>query len=370
MIDLTGSNVLRCLDCGKCTSACPVARYNKVLSPRRLMGQLGEGRTENIGEAVWACLTCMQCDTRCPQQVTISTSVPKLREIARAGGEKPPTTRCGIMESIAAIQSQAAVPQNRLDWLTDDLKTDPESKTMLWVGCAPYFDTFFAENGVNTLQSVISAIKILNALDIEPAVLADERCCGHDALWSGDQETFKRLSELNVKLFEKLQPELVVTVCPECSMTLIKEYQRLHGVPTGEVKHISEVIVENADRLPLQASAQTVTFQDPCRLGRHQQKYDEPRQALAAVPELELKEMARSRRGAVCCAGSWLVCNQATKRIQTDRLKEAVASGGESLVTACPKCLVHYKCAQTGDESVPKIEIRDLATVVADALNN
>jgi heterodisulfide reductase subunit D len=79
--------------------------------------------------------------------------------------------------------------------------------------------------------------------------------------------------------------------------------------------------------------------------------------------------MAHSRERATCCAGSWMTCNQATKRIQHQRLGEAVATGGELLVTACPKCMVHLKCAQSGNEKDSvKIEIRDLAALVADAL--
>jgi Fe-S oxidoreductase len=274
------------------------------------------------------------------------------------------------MESVAVIQSQAELPQNRLEWLPDDVRIDPESKTMVWVGCTPYFDTFFAENNVKTVDAVISAIRILNALGIEPAVRADERCCGHDALWAGDDETFERLAEMNVKMFAEAEPELIVTVCPECSLTLSREYKERFDVTIGEVKHISEFIVENRDKLALSSPSQKVTFEDPCRLGRHQGKYDQPREALGLVPDLELREMTHSRSRATCCAGSWLTCNQATKRIQTDILREAEATGSELLVTACPKCQIHLKCAQTGDEQVPDIEIRDLATVVATALTD
>jgi len=368
------AEVLRCLDCGKCTSACPVARYNETLSPRRLMRRLGESPTASGGQAVWACLTCKRCDTVCPQQVPISPSVPPLRRRSRAQGDKPSFTRCSAVDSVAVLQSQADVPQQRLDWLARpenaDLKTDPESKVMLWTGCTPYFDVFYANNGVGTLEAVRGAIRILNALGIEPAVRGDERCCGHDQLWSGDDETFEKLAEMNVKMFEAAAPELVVTVCPECQMTLIDEYQRRFGAPDCEIKHVAELVAERKDELTLSPLATTVTFEDPCRLGRHQGKYDEPRAALAAVPELELIEMPRNRARATCCAGNWLACNQATKRIQTDLLRAAAATGGETLVTACPKCMIHLKCAQSGDdEAVPDIEIRDLATVVAGALD-
>jgi Fe-S oxidoreductase len=254
--------------------------------------------------------------------------------------------------------------------LTDDLRTDPESKTLLWVGCTPYFDAFFAENGVNTVAAVVSAIRILNALGIEPAVRKDERCCGHDALWAGDEETFENLATANVKMFGDAEPELIVTVCPECSLTLGREYKERFGTPDCDIKHISEFIQEHADQLPVSEQSQIVTFEDPCRLGRHQGKYDEPRAAMAVVPGLELREMRHSRQRATCCAGSWLTCNQSSKKIQVDILGEAEATGSELLVTACPKCQIHLKCAQSGDENVPGIEIRDLASVVAGALTS
>jgi len=272
------------------------------------------------------------------------------------------------MEAIAALQSQAGIPQDRLGWLPADVRVDENSKTLLWVGCAPYFDTFYAENGVKTVDSAIGTIRILNALGIEPAVRSDERCCGHDALWSGDQQTYDRLVALNDTMLTAAAPELIVTTCPECAMTLQNDYPARCKADIPPIKHIAELVAERAGELKLNKLATTVTFEDPCRLGRHMGKYDEPRAALGAVPELELKEMQRNKAGAMCCSGSWLVCNQATKRIQTDLLKDAAATGSDLLVTACPKCLIHLKCAQSGDETVPGIEIKDLATVIAGVL--
>ena len=133
--------------------------------------------------------------------------------------------------------------------------------------------------------------------------------------------------------------------------------------------HVAELVAEHADALDLAASEMVVSFEDPCRLGRHQGKYDEPRAALDAIPGLELRELPRNRAGAVCCAGNWLACNQASKRIQTDLLQAAADRGSDTLVTACPKCMIHLKCAQSGDDpAVPDLKIRDLADVVAGAL--
>jgi heterodisulfide reductase subunit D len=367
-----GTEALRCLDCGKCTSACPVARYNRSLSPRRLMRRLAAGGNGGAPDrSVWDCLTCMQCDTRCPQEVPIAQSVPPLRRVSRERGERPAATRCSAIDQIAALQSASDVPQRRLDWLADtDLRTDPESKVLLWTGCTPYFDAFFGANGVRTLDAVKGAIRILNALDIAPAVRGDEHCCGHDQLWGGDDAVFEQLAARNVAMFADAAPELVVTVCPECQLTLLDEYRRRFGQPDCPVVHVAELVAERGGELAFGGTATAVTFSDPCRLGRHQGKYDAPRDALAAVPGLELNEMPRRKSGATCCAGNWLACNQATKRIQTDLLAAAAATGSETLVTACPKCLIHLKCAQSGDDpAVPDLEIRDLADVVAGALH-
>ncbi|MCP4548179.1 MAG: (Fe-S)-binding protein [bacterium] len=359
---------MRCLDCGKCTSACPVARFNLVLSPRRLIRQLGCGVDAGCGDALWSCLTCGRCDAVCPQEVPITAAMPLLRADVRAEGGKPPFTRCGAMESVATIQSQGPVPQNRLEWLTDDLRTDPESKTLLFIGCTPYFDKFFVEHDVDTLAAVKGAIRILNAMGIEPAVLADERCCGHDALWSGDEKTFSDLAHLNLEMFAKAAPDLIVTVCPECSLTLGRTYPERFEAPGCPVKHITEVVSEHYEELEFTARELTVTFQDPCRLGRHQDLYVEPREGLEMIPDLELREMPRNRAAAVCCAGSWLTCNQASKKIQSDRLAEAEATGAELMVTACPKCLIHFRCSQSGVGEEPGIEIRDFADLLAESL--
>ena len=134
MVDLSGVKLERCLDCGKCTAICPVARYNHSLSPRRLVRRGLEGRVDGEGDAVWSCLTCMRCDSICPQEVTISRLLPRLREKIRAEGGEPPNSRCGAMDAVMVLQSQAPLQQNRLDWLPTDVETDPESKTITAYG--------------------------------------------------------------------------------------------------------------------------------------------------------------------------------------------------------------------------------------------
>jgi len=136
--------------------------------------------------------------------------------------------------------------------------------------------------------------------------------------------------------------------------------------------HITEFLAEKLGTLTFEGDGpRKLTFQDPCRLGRHLGVYEPPRELLTAVPGVELVEMRRSRAGAICCAGgTWSNCDRFAKQIQVGRLREARATGAETLVTACPKCQIHLRCAmkdpKLGEEIA--IEIKDVTEIVAGAL--
>ena len=137
--------------------------------------------------------------------------------------------------------------------------------------------------------------------------------------------------------------------------------------------HITEYLGEHLSDLEFgNGETRRVTFQDPCRLGRHLGIYDPPRTILEAVPGVEFVEMSRSRTSALCCAGgTWSNCDRFDKQIQVERLKQARETGTEVLVTGCPKCQIHFRCAMKdpnlGEEI--SIELRDVAEIVAAALN-
>jgi Fe-S oxidoreductase len=281
------------------------------------------------------------------------------------------------------LMADANLKQNRLNWLTDGLRTSQNSDTVYFVGCLPYYDVLFKKIGAQGVEIAQSAVKVLNHLGIEPIVLADERCCGHDLLWEGDVATFCQLAELNAAMLRATGARRIVTTCPECALTLRVDY-RQHGSDLGmEVVHIAQLLANSElhttqydSRITYHASRSTlyaprrVTYQDPCRLGRYLRAYEEPRQVIAALGA-ELVEMEYCRARALCCGTSaWTNCGATAKSIQVDRLREAKATGAETLVTACAKCQIHFKCAiadtRLGDEL--QIDIKDLTTLVAEAL--
>jgi len=369
------TNAWACYDCGKCTSTCPVARSGADYSPRRhvLAANLADDGEIDRDPSLFACLTCGLCDSRCPAEVALTPLVQKLRERAFSAAIQPECPHGGALQSVMRMMASCGTQQNRLEWLDDELKTSPgEGEVFLWTGCTVYYDAFFPEFGLATVAGTRAAVRILNALGVTPVVSPDERCCGHDLLWNGDRASFSSLAKHNVELVETSGAELVVTPCAECARTWRLDYQPFLDGAKLRVQHLTEYLLEHLDDLELSnGSIAKVTFQDPCRLGRHLGVVDAPREVLAAVPGVELEEMRRSGRRAACCAGgTWSNCDRFAKQLQVERLREARSTGADVLVTACPKCQVHLACAMKDPNIGQEIEIemRDVAEVVASAL--
>lgn len=364
-----------CYDCGKCTATCPITRAGADYSPRKHVLETNLGQTEEIkaDKSLAVCLTCSQCDERCPVEVDYTGLVLGLREMVFDPAAEPECPHGGALQSVMRMMARGGTQQSRLDWLDDSLKVKPKKgRVFYWTGCTMYYDAFFPEFEVATLGGTKAAIRLLNALGEKPVVSPDERCCGHDLLWNGDRKNFESLAEYNISLVEKSGAELLVTSCAECLRTWKVDYKPYYGKNPPKIIHISELLTDRAEDLKLRTTEEKkVTFQDPCRMGRHLGIYDPPRQVLTGVPGVEFIDMPRSGRGAICCAGgTWSNCDRYAKKIQVNRLREARATGAEILVTACPKCQIHFRCAMNdpniGDDIA--IELRDIAEIVANAL--
>jgi Fe-S oxidoreductase len=271
------------------------------------------------------------------------------------------------------MMARGGTQQDRMRWLTGDLKSEPaKGEVFYWTGCTMYYDAFFPDFQVKTLEGTRAAVRLLNKLGVTPVVSKDERCCGHDLLWNGDRENFELLARHNVKLVAESGASVLVVSCAECLRTWKMDYAPfIQGTPP-RIVHITEYLAERLPELKFKSDGKhRVTFQDPCRLGRHLGIYHAPRQMLAALPGVELTEMRHSGPAATCCAGgTWSNCDRFAKQIQVGRLREARATGAEFLVTACPKCQVHFRCAMKDPKLGGEIqmEIRDVAEVVLEAI--
>ena len=365
-----------CLECGKCTSICPVAKYDPAYSPRGLIESalLGFGDELVFNKELFSCLTCYTCQKECPSDVDFPVFVRKARSIAQDSGQHGVCAHSGQLQSLQRLMTSPVIKQRRLEWLSKEYHVSDKSDVLFWVGCAPYFAPIFEDIEFNALDITKASLRALNLLGIEPKLLPNEKCCGHDALWTGDVETFKKLAEYNAAQIKEAGVKKIVFSCPEGYRTFKLDYPNY--VDLGcEVQHISEFLVEKIGEngVKFKEIQKKVTYQDPCRLGRHLGVYDAPRKVLESIPGVELVEMRHAGLESICCGTSaWTNCDSYSNMLRVERLSEAVDTGAELLITACPKCQTHFRCAMTdkGEEhrTTPRIEVMDLASLVANAI--
>ena len=377
--DIINQNrVWYCLECGKCSAVCPITFWETraYCSPRLLIEKALNGYSADVYEdpLFWSCLTCKRCSELCPSDVLFSEFIRDTRGLARNDGLSGDCTHGEVIQTWGRMMTDPELDQNRLEWLDRDLRVSQDSEVLYFVGCLPYYQLQFKELGIEGPEIARAAVRILNHLGIEPQVMSDERCCGHDQIWQGDMATFDALAHLNLERIKATGAKQIVTTCPECARTLGLDYPNRVGEHGMEVLHLTQFISRQpaASRLAWNSGKKKykATYQDACRLNRHLGVYEEPR-ALLYAAGLELLEMERTHRSSLCCGTScWSACGKVSKNIQVQRLKEAKATGAELLITTCIKCQIHFKCAQQ-DPILSKdiaIPIRDLATVLADRL--
>ena len=368
-----------CLECSKCTSICPVAKYDPYYSPRTMIenAMVGLGNETIHDKKLFSCLGCYACSLRCPANVDYPAFTQKLRSLAFDAGEQGDLAHGGFLHSVIRLMARSPYKQKRLEWLTKEYRISDQSDILFFVGCSPYFDPFFEYLRVRTLDITEATLKILNRLGIQPMILPDEKCCGHDALWTGDVETFKMLAAHNTKLVKEAGIKKIIFSCPEGYRTFKVDYPNYGFDVDCELQHVSEFLAETIEKngLKFRQIKKKVTYQDPCRLGRHLGIYDAPRKMLEAIPGIEFIEMERNREWSLCCGTSAFTnCDLYSHELRIGRLLDAKATGAETLITSCPKCQTHFQCAMNnrGAEKGAdvEIEVMDLVNLVANALEN
>jgi len=265
--------------------------------------------------------------------------------------------------------------QDRLGWVPENVKIAEKGDTFYFVGCAQHLDAIFYDRNLNLIQSSISTIKLLNHAGIVPVVSNQEVCCGHDLNWAGDNDNFEKLMDRNLEAVKMSGAKRIVFACPECYRTWKIDYQDIAGDLDYEMMHITEFLTQQAKEGKINLEAKdkdTVTYHDPCRLGRHLGVYDAPRDLLK-MTGVEIKEMANNRDKSSCCGVSaWLSCGNVAKQMQIEKLTEAKGTGARRLLTTCPKCRIHLDCAvskQTDvDKSLIDIPMEDYITYLANRL--
>jgi len=370
---VSAHDIYACQDCGKCTSACSLTLSGKPFSPRAIANSIITGDIDSpvVRQDIWSCLTCGLCYDRCPSAVNFSEFIRDMRNILKMMGSNGYEVHGGFLQSLMRTMTSPGLKIRHWEWLPEDIQLDPDSKILFFGGCAPYFDIFFKRHfGPNTSNSLKDSLRLLNFFDIYPAVLQDERCCGHDLLWSGDKGNFLKLAKLNVDAIHDLGIEEVITTCPECYRTFVYDYQR-HGIEMNfGVNHIFDLLENEIDKgaVGFKKFNHRLTFQDPCRLSRLEDRAELPRKLIKRLNPISFKEMQDRGSSAICCGNcAWTGCDSFSKALQVKRIRQAHDTGSDVLVTACPKCQIHLRCAMKdpfqGEEL--HMEMMDLTSILA-----
>ncbi len=370
-----------CYQCGTCSGCCPVS-YTQDFSPRAIIYDLLNNpcpqeilKKNNL----LACLTCNYCLARCPQNVNFGEFIRQARtDFYKQGFRVEETHDCFVSNASQILAKEQVIPKFPEEYIPENVRLATKGEIAYFPGCLAILGAFFDDIGMDFKNIAKSSILVLNAVLEKPLVLLENaKCSGHDVLWQGDYETFKKLAEYNVKLFKQAGVKRVITSCAEDYRTLAKDYKELLGELPFNVMHITQFLAEQLDKGRLKFVKQlnkTVTYHDPCRLGRHMGEYDAPRKLLKALEKNGVKfiEMERIREMSLCCGVSaFNFCNDFSKAIRVDRLKEAERTA-DCLVTTCLKCQIHFNCTLTERKSSElgriNVKVQDLITLIAEAM--
>jgi len=365
-----------CVECGKCTSVCPVARVDPDFAPRLIVVKALEGVEGNLAseKEMWSCTTCEMCNDMCPYKVDYSGFILGLRTEAAKIGNIPSCSQAGAVHTFQRLMARG-LKQNRLGWLTPDLRVKEKGEVFYFTGCAVHLGTLYADKAAELKRTPASVVKVLNAAGVEPVVSANEVCCGHDLIWTGDEESMLKLMDRNIEAIKNSGAKTVVFSCPECMRTFEMDYQDFLGDLDFEFVHISEYLLDLIDqgKIEFRGDGEKVTYQDSCRLGRHLGIYDPPRDLMKEMG-MELAEMPNTREKAGCCGvNAFGNCTEVSKKLQLERMAEAAGTGAEMMLTFCPKCVIHFNClANSPKLPVPeekvKIVVREFGNILAERL--
>ena len=363
-----------CIQCGKCTGGCPMAMKTH-LNPRSLIYRIlvaGNGFDLEGYEELWDCTTCATCYSRCPKLVNPMEAVIALRSAIVEKGRIHPNVKTAL-ESTFRHGNPLTMPREERGAWADDLglkSAADGAENLFFVGCTPSYDP--------RVQKVSRAlVRLLQHAGFDFGILgAEESCCGSEVRRLGEAGLFEMISEENVELFKGIGAEQIFTTSPHCFNTFKNDYPK-NGL---KVQHYTQVLAKLVE--PPQGAApqlsftgkfeKTVTYHDPCYLGKHNQVFDEPRAVLKSIPGVKLVEMDRSREKSLCCEGGggrmWLEGTNPGLRLAQLRVKEALDTGAEVLATACPFCLLTLEEAVKHLNVEDRLKTMDIAEIAVQAL--
>jgi glycolate oxidase subunit GlcD len=370
------NEIVACIQCGFCRLGCPTyaqsgleamnARGRVSLAFHMLTGNLSPSK--EVAERLYQCMLCLNCKFTCPAQVNVAAIVQAARRRLVEKGYLPKTFKQLMADMIELGNPFSQPPEKRADSYPEGAPVGKKSPTLLHLGCSASYQD---------VKIIPSVMKILEAAGEDYTALGEkEICCGYLAYLVGDMDTFHKVADANLGIFKETGIDTVLTTCAGCHKTFADIYDH-EGHKDG---YRAEHIVETMERLIGEGKLQLkekkplkVIYHDPCDLGRHLGIYEPPRNVISAIPGVELLEFAQNRALAKCCGGGGGVKafdNELGSDIALERVKQAIGSGAEALVSACPSCKnsLNQAAARARKEGLGKIKVMDITELVASHL--
>mgnify|MGYP001164109040 CR=1 FL=1 len=352
----------KCYGCDLCDDACPVRLFN---SGDKLNIIYNTWNNEDDGVPLYSCLTCSACTNACPQLVDYDSYV-DIRRNMIVGGPPAAEIPHTVLQAVLAAEAEEDADEDFMS--VEDYPID--SNIGYYPGCVDYLDqemifSHVNQGTMNLGDATTSAFTLFEEMGEDVTYLGRDflKCCGHDQKWQGMTEVFEKLKTYNQKKLGESGIDTLVTSCAECFRTFAMDYE----LEEMKVMHTTEFLVENGFDMNLKSEEDvTVTFHDPCRLGRQMNIYDQPRDLISGVDGVDLVEMEHHGEDALCCGvSSMMSCNENSRALRVQRFEEVNATGADIMLTSCPKCVSHFECLKFEGDPKHDFEILDVVSFLA-----
>jgi Fe-S oxidoreductase len=382
-----------CIQCNRCQDVCPAAVTGKALSPAALEinkrmelnalagTRFGAGEASPrpllamalTPEAAWACTTCGACMQACPvENEQMLDIIDVRRRQVMVEGEFPVQLQSAFRGMERAGNPWGINHEQRMAWAeglrVPTVEERPDADVLYWVGCAPSYDP-------QSQKTARALVQLMERAGVRFAVLGKkERCTGDSARRAGNEYLYQQLAKQNIETLNAVRPKTIVTTCPHCMNTIANEYRQLGGEYT--VVHHTELLerLVAEGRLDAAQSAASVTYHDPCYLGRHNGVYDAPRNVLRVLSN-DFVELPRRCENSFCCGAGgaqfWKEEEPGPEKVPANRFREVeqTLEGRQAekvLAVGCPFCKTMLSA--TPEKAETSIEIRDVAELLLEGV--
>jgi Fe-S oxidoreductase len=361
-----------CADCGRCSDQCPANLVKRPLSPRFITIKARDLIFKNYpirsdflnskeplvgtiyeADEIWSCTTCGACEQECPIGIEYIDKIVDLRRGLVDEGEVPQTLQKPLQAIGKRGNPWGKVEKKRADWARDkEFAAECDVKIMENgdSGEVLYFVDSITSYDDRMVNIAKCSSKILSACGEDFFVIGkDEKDSGNEVLRFGEEMLYQELKNHNIEMIKESGAKRIITSDPHAYNALKNDYSEL-DLP---VEHISQTITKNIKSgkiklKPIQDSTKVYTYHDPCYLGRHNAVYDDPRDAINAIPGIKTVEMLKNRDRSLCCSGGGLMLfyePHEEERMAVIRVKMAAEAGANVIVCACPFCMVNMEDA-------------------------